>query len=140
MISPGPSLISEALVAQRPTQSLLDPSLKTILDDSSEGVLVVNVTTSRLLPTTLSTAGRRKRACHSGHRNLLPRPFRPAPALHPGPEGHILVAHDEGFRRGVDLVELSTAGEAMRTRVTIGIALHRPRTGACASLAAQPGG
>ena len=30
-------------MAQRPTQSLLDPSLKTILDDLSEGVLVVDV-------------------------------------------------------------------------------------------------
>ncbi len=48
MISPGPSLISEALVAQRPTQSLLDPSLKTILDDLSEGVLVVDVAGHRV--------------------------------------------------------------------------------------------
>jgi DNA-binding CsgD family transcriptional regulator len=48
MTSPGPSLISEQLVAQRPTQSLLDPSLKTILDDLSEGVLVVDVAGHRV--------------------------------------------------------------------------------------------
>jgi DNA-binding CsgD family transcriptional regulator len=119
---PTSSMLSEPVLAQRPTQSLLDPSLKTILDDLREGVLVVDVAGHRVYSNDALNELVGGNAC-------LPLSTPEPPSYVPldqrqryllALKGTSSLLTMEGSGAASTWLELSTAGRArVRTRVTI---------------------
>ncbi len=116
------ALLPEQLLSQRPSQGLLDPSLKTIFDDLVEGVLVVDIAGHRIYsnPALNDLVG--GNACHPMGTPDPPSyvPLDQRQRYFLALKGTSSLLTMEGSGAASTWLELVTAGRArVRTRVTI---------------------
>ncbi len=118
----SPALLPEQLLSQRPSQGLLDPSLKTIFDDLVEGVLVVDIAGHRMYsnPALNDLVG--GNACHPMGTPDPPSyvPLDQRQRYFLALKGTSSLLTMEGSGAASTWLDLVTAGRArVRTRVTI---------------------
>jgi DNA-binding CsgD family transcriptional regulator len=120
--STSPALLPEHLLPQRPPHSLLDPSLKTILDDLVEGVLVLDIAGHRMYSNPAMNELVGGNACHPvgtpDPPSYIPLDQRQRYFL--ALKGTSSLLTMEGSGAASTWLELMTANRArVRTRVTI---------------------